>query len=96
VAAFEPGEQYFKLYEELMVFWKERLPERIYDVRYENLVQEPERVGRALLAHCGLAWDKRVLQFDETKRSVHTASSVQVRQPLYILPSARGSAMRNI
>ncbi len=75
--------QYYRLYEELMAFWNAELAGRIYEVRYETLVEEPESTARALFTYCGLAWDARALQFHETKRSVLTASSVQVRQPLY-------------
>jgi hypothetical protein len=46
-------------------------------------VREQEAMTRRLLEYCGLPWDPRCLQFHETERAVHTASSAQVRQPLY-------------
>jgi len=75
--------RYYRLYTRLMEHWRKVLPLAIHEVRYEDLVADPERVSRDLLEHCGLAWDVRVLRFHETRRSVQTASLWQVRQPLY-------------
>jgi hypothetical protein len=53
------------------------------DVRYEDVVSDLEAQARRMLAHCGLAWEDACLAFHQTRRLVRTASSVQVRQPLY-------------
>jgi hypothetical protein len=52
-------------------------------VRYEEVVADLERQARRIVAHCGLEWDARCLQFQETDRRVFTASASQVRQPIY-------------
>jgi tetratricopeptide (TPR) repeat protein len=76
--------RYYKAYEALMDHWRSVLPpERMLEVRYEDLVEDLEGQARRLVAHCGVEWDKRCLAFHETKRPVHTASLVQVRKSIY-------------
>jgi tetratricopeptide (TPR) repeat protein len=70
-------------YRRLMAHWKQVLDIPIFEVRYEELVNDQERVTRALLDFCGLEWDDRCLDFHRTRRAVFTASYDQVRQPLY-------------
>jgi tetratricopeptide (TPR) repeat protein len=74
---------YYRGYEMVMSHWREVLPVQMYEVRYEELVEDQERVSRELVAHLGLPWDDRCLAFHETKRAVRTASNWQVRQPIY-------------
>ncbi len=80
--ARELGE-YYLLYQELMDFWRERLPGELFELRYERLVAEPEREIRALLEHCGLPFEPACLEFHRHAGAVRTASGAQVRQPLY-------------
>ena len=70
-------------YERLMNHWHRVLPERILDIDYQMLVAEPELQIRRLLRHVGLAWEDGCLAFHQSGRDVRTASSYQVRQPLY-------------
>jgi len=74
---------YYRHYTRLMKHWRKHLPLRMLDVDYENLVAEPERISRELVAFCGLEWSPQCLRFYETQRSVATASNWQVRQPVY-------------
>jgi len=53
------------------------------EVQYEEVTADPEGQARRIIAHCGLEWDDACLSFHETERPVRTASSVQVRQPIY-------------
>ncbi len=76
--------RYYKRYERLMAHWRDILPpERILDVRYEDVVEDLETQVRRILSYCGLPWDDRCLSFHETDRPVRTASATQVRQPIY-------------
>jgi Flp pilus assembly protein TadD len=76
--------RYHRHYRMLMAHWHDVLPPgRIMDVHYEELVSDLEGVARRLIAHCGLAWDARCLDFHRTERSVRTASATQVRLPIY-------------
>ena len=84
--AYDLGElgRYYKAYEALMDRWRSVLPpQRMLEVRYEDLVGDLEGQARRLVAHCGVEWDQRCLAFHETRRPVHTASLVQVRKSIY-------------
>jgi len=52
-------------------------------VHYENMVLDQENQTRRLLEYCGLPWEDQCLRFYETERAINTASSEQVRQPIY-------------
>ncbi len=80
---------YYRGYRRLMDHWRKVLPVPMLEVDYEELVENPEDVSRRLVAHCGLEWDGRCLQFHETERAVGTASVWQVRQPIYASSLAR-------
>jgi Tfp pilus assembly protein PilF len=84
--AYDLGElsAYYKGYRALMEHWRAVLPSgMVLEMRYENLVAEPEAQSRRLLAHCGLEWDDSVLRFWESRRPVKSASMFQVREPIY-------------
>ena len=70
-------------YLRLMAHWHEVLPVRIFDVQYEDLVNDPETISRQLLQHCAVEWDPAVLDYHQHQRPVSTASMWQVRQPMY-------------
>jgi tetratricopeptide (TPR) repeat protein len=74
---------YYLLYQRMMRHWQGVLPGPILELRYEDLVVDQEGQTRRLLEFCGLAWHPGCLHFERNKRPVHTASSVQVRQPLH-------------
>jgi len=75
--------RYYHDYVELMAHFDEVLPGKVHRVIYEQLVENPEREIRRMLEYLGLPFDERCLNFHETERAVRTASSEQVRQPLY-------------
>ncbi len=74
---------YYRDYVELMAHFDAVLPGRIHRVLYERLIDNPQgEVGR-LLEYCGLPFESQCLRFHENARAVRTASSEQVRTPLY-------------
>lgn len=76
--------RFYKRYQRLMEHWRRVLPEGAFiDVRYEDMVADTEAQARRLLDYCGLPWDDACLRFYEAKRLVKTASSRQVREPIY-------------
>ena len=75
--------EYFLEYRRMMRHWAQVLPGRVLEVRYEDMVQDQEGQTRRLLDYCGLPWEDACLRFYETERAVRTASSEQVRQPIY-------------
>ncbi len=77
------GRQYER-YRRWMAHWRAVLPAgRMLELDYETLVADLEGVGRAVLAHIGLAWHPDCLRFHRNARNVQTASRSQVRKPLY-------------
>jgi len=74
---------YYISYSEMMTFWHERFPNKIYDLNYENLTANQEEETKKLLEYCELDWDKNCLNFHNNKRAVKTASNLQVRQKMY-------------
>jgi tetratricopeptide (TPR) repeat protein len=76
--------RYYRHYQSLMAHWRQVLPPgRILDVRYEDLVTDLNNAAQGIVAHCGLDWDARCLDFHLTKRAVRTPSATQVRKPIY-------------
>ena len=75
--------RYYRTYLELMRHWDAVLPGRVLRVQYEDLVDDLEGHVRRLLDFCGLQFEPACVEFHKTERSVRTASSEQVRQPLY-------------
>jgi tetratricopeptide (TPR) repeat protein len=75
--------RYYADYVELMAHFDAVLPGRVHRVIYEQLVEDPEAEIRHLLDYCGLPFEAACLNFHQTARPVRTASSEQVRQPLY-------------
>jgi tetratricopeptide (TPR) repeat protein len=73
----------YRRYWDLMNHWRNVVPGTFLEVRYEELVDNPEMQARRLLDWCGLEWNSRVLHFYETSRPVVTASVSQVRRPIY-------------
>ena len=75
--------RYYRSYLKVMNHWDTMLPGQICQVRYENVVSDLENEVRRILDYCGLSFDKNCLEFHRTNRAVRTASSEQVRQPIY-------------
>ena len=70
-------------YRQLMAHWHQILPGRILDIAYEDIVTAQEPTTRRLLDYVGLPFEDVCLEFQRNAASTTTASSVQVRQPLY-------------
>lgn len=70
-------------YNRLMSYWKDHLPINVIDVPYENLVNNTEVESRRIVEACGLPWNSECFEFHSTQRALMTASTEQVRQPIY-------------
>ena len=78
------GESYDPLqYDQLMAHWNEVLPGKVLRVQYEDVVQDLETQVRRILDYCDLPFEETCVNFHETERAIRTASSEQVRQPIY-------------
>jgi len=75
--------RYYRDYVRLMAHVDTVLPGLVHRVIYERMVDDTEAEVRALLAACGLEFDPACLDFHKTERAVRTASSEQVRQPIF-------------
>ncbi len=70
-------------FDRLMAEWREALPGRVLEVRYEDLVADQEGQTRRMLDHCGLGWSDACLDFHTNAAPVSTPSAAQVRRPIY-------------
>jgi tetratricopeptide (TPR) repeat protein len=75
--------RYYRSYMELMAHWDAVLPGRVLRVQHEEVVEDLEGNVRRLLEFCGLEFEPQCVEFHKTERSVRTASSEQVRQPIF-------------
>ena len=75
--------RYYVSYVEYLQHFDAILPGRVHRVIYERMVSDPEAETRALLAYCGLPFEDACLRFYENDRAVRTASSEQVRRPIF-------------
>ena len=74
---------YYTDYVALMDHWDTVLPGKVLQVRYEEVVSDLEGQVRRLLEFCGLPFEEACVNFHATERAVRTASSEQVRQPIF-------------
>jgi hypothetical protein len=76
--------RYWRSYDALMAHWRRVLPDGAFlDVEYERLIANIEVETRRIFDFCSLPWDAGALDFQRKSGAVRTASSYQVRQPLY-------------
>ncbi|MDB4076806.1 sulfotransferase [Porticoccaceae bacterium] len=75
--------RYYRDYIRLMAHWQRVFPGKIHSVNYEEVVDNLEHNVSQLLDYCALPMEEQCLRFHETERAVNTASSEQVRQPIY-------------
>jgi len=74
---------YYVAYHRLVEHWNSVLPGSIHTIHYEELVDDVENESRRLLDFCGLEWQPQCLKFYENKEASTTASTAQIRQPVY-------------
>jgi tetratricopeptide (TPR) repeat protein len=75
--------EYYVAYRRTMDHWHSVIPGVIHDVSYEQLVADPPAWSRKLLDWCGLPWQDEVLNFHQSRKPSTTASTAQVRKPIY-------------
>jgi tetratricopeptide (TPR) repeat protein len=75
--------RYYQTYLELMQHWDRVLPGRVLRMQHEDVVDDLQGSVRRMLDFCGLEFEPQCIEFHKTERSVRTASSEQVRQPLF-------------
>ncbi len=81
--SFERIAEHQKIYQRAIDHWQALFPDRIFQIRYEDLVSSPEKHARQLIARINLPWQDSCLNFHKNQTPVRTASYDQVRQPVY-------------
>jgi tetratricopeptide (TPR) repeat protein len=74
---------YYGLYENLMNFWSNKFPNKIYDFNYESLTSNQEEETRNILKYCDLDWDDNCLNFYNNITAMKTTSAMQVKKKMY-------------
>ena len=75
--------EFYKLYKDLMIHWKNILKEFVIDIEYEEIIHDPEQQIRSLLKSCNLGLNINCLKFYNNKRIIKTASDTQARKKIY-------------
>jgi tetratricopeptide (TPR) repeat protein len=75
--------KFYQKYSALMGFWKQNIPNFIYDMNYEKLILNARGEIKNLLNFCDLDWEQDCLDFHNNKRPIKTVSSTQARQSIY-------------
>ena len=75
--------RYYKDYVRLMDYWNKLFPDEIFTIQYEQIIENPNDRIFDLLEFCNVKFEDNCLNFHKSKRAVKTASSEQVRQPMY-------------
>ena len=73
----------YKLYVDLMEFWNKKIPGEIYDIKYEDLIANPESKIKDLIFATGLEWNEKCLKYNENKNAIKTLSVNQARKRIY-------------
>jgi tetratricopeptide (TPR) repeat protein len=81
--------RYYAAYARLMEHWRAALGSHLHEIRYEELVSDPRRLGSELAAACGLAWSDAAIEVQNNRSASLTASASQVRRPIYGTSSGR-------
>ena len=75
---------YYQDYQRVARYWQKEISEdRMAEITYESLVEDPETVIQALLEFCGLPWDDACLRHHESKSAIETPSLFQARRPIF-------------
>jgi len=74
---------FINIYKNFMKFWHYKLPNYIYDCKYENLINDQESETKRLIEYCNLDWDEKCLDFTKNNTGIKTISLSQARKPIY-------------
>ena len=75
--------QFIKAYEDLMIFWNNKLPNQIYNCEYENLVNNQLDETKKIINYCNLDWQDSCIDHTKNDTGIKTVSISQARKPIY-------------
>lgn len=79
----------FITYTKVIEYLTDTLGIKMHDAVYEETTSNPQESITAMLEFIGLPFDQSCMEFHKSKKSVHTASATQIRQPIYTSSSQR-------
>jgi tetratricopeptide (TPR) repeat protein len=91
---FEDLARYYHAYQALVSHWRASCGGSIHEIVYEELVNDPARIGAALAKHCALTWSAQALEVQKSAAVSLTASAAQIRRPIYGSSSGRWRSYR--
>ena len=74
---------FYNLYNDLMNYWEEIIPDFIINIKYEELVNDPVSKIKSLIESCDLTWDIKCLDYYKNSRPIKTTSLIQARKKMY-------------
>ena len=74
---------YYNLYSDLMNFWKKHFTNSIYEIKYEEIIENSDVEIKKLISFCNLSWESDCLTFYKNKSPIKTMSTAQARKPIY-------------
>ena len=81
--SFDDISEYYKLHNNMMKYWKKEFKEDIFELNYEDLINNPDQKIKELIKYCDLKWQEKCLEFYDNKKSIKTVSFLQARKPIY-------------
>ncbi len=75
--------EFYKLHNNIMKFWTDEFGKNIFEIKYEHIIENPEKKIRELIKFCNLNWEDKCLEFYKNKKSIKTVSFLQARRPIY-------------
>ena len=75
--------KYYKLYQNLMVFWKKTFGDKIFDLNYDRLTENQKKETVKIIDYLNLSWDEKCLSPEKNKRIISTSSNTQIRNKIY-------------
>jgi len=87
---------YTRAHRQLMGHWRRVLPLRVFDISYEELIEDPEDGIRRVLGFLDLPWDDACLHPEDNPRVVHTASNAAVRERIHRRALGRGQRFASL
>jgi hypothetical protein len=88
--SLESFAQYDVQCQKLMTHWRSIFAESIYEIAYEDMVNDPQKYSAELIDFLGLDWESDCLNFEKRENFIRTASVSQVREKIYTTSVGRG------
>ncbi len=75
--------KFIRNYRDVMNYWNHKYKNSIYEIKYENLVNNKTEETKKLFSYCDLEWSDKVFEFYKNAKTIRTVSINQVKKPIY-------------